>query len=127
MNEFPSGGSKLSYRGIRHPPSFHSLLKSATHSLATNATEQEEKVQHIQQKITAEWKALSDKLKKEADKIRRKMGHTSSLSSLGVMYEIVSNIPKVSSERASFHRAKDLSSSERTTRQTSSFAYRIVL
>ena len=61
------------------------------------------------------------------DKIRRKMGHTSSLSSLGVMYEIVSNIPKVSSERASFHRAKELSSSERTTRQTSSFAYRIVL
>ena len=29
------------------------------------------------------------------DKIRRKMGHTSSLTSLGVMYEIVSNIPKV--------------------------------
>ena len=30
------------------------------------------------------------------DKIRRKMGHTSSLASLGVVYEIVSNIPKVS-------------------------------
>jgi hypothetical protein len=29
------------------------------------------------------------------DKIRRKMGHTSSLASLGVTYEIVSNIPKV--------------------------------
>lgn len=29
------------------------------------------------------------------DKIRRKMGHTSSLTSLGVTYEIVSNIPKV--------------------------------
>ena len=29
------------------------------------------------------------------DKIRRKMGHTSTLSSLGVIYEIVSNIPKV--------------------------------
>ncbi len=29
------------------------------------------------------------------DKIRRKMGHTSNLSSLGVTYEIVSNIPKV--------------------------------
>ena len=38
MNEFPSGGSKLSYRGIRHPASFHSPLDSATHSLATNAT-----------------------------------------------------------------------------------------
>ena len=33
------------------------------------------------------------------DKIRRKMGHTSALSSLGVMYEIVSNIPKVSMSR----------------------------
>ena len=31
------------------------------------------------------------------DKIRRRMGHTSSLTSLGVVYEIVSNIPKVSS------------------------------
>ena len=30
------------------------------------------------------------------DKIRRKMGHTSSLTSLGVFYEVVSNIPKVS-------------------------------
>ena len=30
------------------------------------------------------------------DKIRRRMGHTSSLTSLGVVYEIVSNIPKVS-------------------------------
>ena len=29
------------------------------------------------------------------DKIRRRMGHTSSLTSLGVVYEIVSNIPKV--------------------------------
>ena len=29
------------------------------------------------------------------DKIRRKMGHTSSLTSLGVFYEVVSNIPKV--------------------------------
>ena len=29
------------------------------------------------------------------DKIRRKMGHTSNLTSLGVTYEIVSNIPKV--------------------------------
>ena len=29
-------------------------------------------MQHIQQKILAEWKALSDKLKKEADKIRKK-------------------------------------------------------
>ena len=29
------------------------------------------------------------------DKIRRKMGHTSPLTSLGVLYEIVSNIPKV--------------------------------
>ena len=39
MNEFPSGGSKLSYRGIRHPASFHSPLNcSATHSPATNAT-----------------------------------------------------------------------------------------
>ena len=28
MNEFPSGGSKLSYRGIRHPASFHSPLNS---------------------------------------------------------------------------------------------------
>lgn len=33
-----SGGSKLSYRGIRHPASFHSPLNSATPSLATNAT-----------------------------------------------------------------------------------------
>ena len=32
------------------------------------------------------------------DKIRRRMGHTSSLTSLGVVYEIVSNIPKVSSD-----------------------------
>ena len=32
------------------------------------------------------------------DKIRRRMGHTSALSSLGVMYEIVSNIPKVSQD-----------------------------
>ena len=30
------------------------------------------------------------------DKIRRKMGHTSPLTTLGVLYEIVSNIPKVS-------------------------------
>ena len=30
------------------------------------------------------------------DKIRRRMGHTSSLTSLGVFYEVVSNIPKVS-------------------------------
>ncbi len=30
------------------------------------------------------------------DKIRRRMGHTSSITSLGVVYEIVSNIPKVS-------------------------------
>ena len=29
------------------------------------------------------------------DKIRRRMGHTSNLTSLGVVYEIVSNIPKV--------------------------------
>lgn len=29
------------------------------------------------------------------DKIRRKMGHTSALKSLGVIYEIVSNVPKV--------------------------------
>ena len=29
------------------------------------------------------------------DKIRRKMGHTSAITSLGVIYEIVSNIPKV--------------------------------
>ena len=29
------------------------------------------------------------------DKIRRRMGHTSNLTSLGVAYEIVSNIPKV--------------------------------
>ena len=28
MNEFPSGGSKLSYRGIRHPASFHWPLNS---------------------------------------------------------------------------------------------------
>ncbi|XP_059086221.1 kinesin-like protein KIF13A isoform X2 [Tigriopus californicus] len=32
------------------------------------------------------------------DKIRRKMGHTSSITSLGVIYEIVSNIPKASEE-----------------------------
>ena len=29
------------------------------------------------------------------DMVRRRMGHTSSLASLGVTYEIVSNIPKV--------------------------------
>ena len=29
------------------------------------------------------------------DKIRRRMGHTSSLTSLALQYEIVSNIPKV--------------------------------
>ena len=34
------------------------------------------------------------------DKIRRRMGHTSSLTSLGVVYEIVSNIPKVRAQTA---------------------------
>lgn len=34
------------------------------------------------------------------DKIRRKMGHTSPLTSIGVLYEIVSNIPKVSEENS---------------------------
>ena len=38
------------------------------------------------------------------DKIRRRMGHTSNLAALGVIYEIVSNIPKVSERRISFNR-----------------------
>ena len=33
------------------------------------------------------------------DKIRRRMGHTSSLTSLALQYEIVSNIPKVVNEQ----------------------------
>ena len=37
------------------------------------------------------------------DKIRRRMGHTSNLAALGVIYEIVSNIPKVSERRISFN------------------------
>ena len=34
------------------------------------------------------------------DKIRRRMGNISSLSSLGVFYEVVSNIPKVSNYKS---------------------------
>ena len=40
------------------------------------------------------------------DKIRRRMGHTSSLTSLGVFYEIVSNIPKVSNFKLYFTKGK---------------------
>ena len=54
------------------------------------------------------------------DKIRRKMGHTSTVSSLGVMYEIVSNIPKVS--RGSVGERDSI----RAEARPAAFAYRIL-